>query len=164
MTAVKEAIGAPKLPPNYVEIKTVPVEQEVACRAASNLELIGPNGVFTNVKKSVIDNDFFGFIIKVVLYDLEVNPSNRLDPIKKPQGCNDDGVIVLAANSINVIAVAPPEYVRNSAGRVTNVKLFFLRKDNAQSTTLGVRAKFEENVTSDTQFKPKRKAGTITFP
>ncbi len=163
MTAVKEAIAMPT-PTGFVDIKTVPVEQEVACRAASNLELVGANGVFSDVKKSIIDNNFFGFVIKVVLFDLVVNTSNRLDPDKIPQGCNKDGVVVQAANSVNVLAVAPPTYLRNAEGRVTNVQLFFTRKDNNLPTTLGVRAKFEENVTKNNQFNPKRKAGTISLP
>ena len=164
MTAAKEAITTNPTPADFVDIKTVPVEQEAACRAATNLQFLASDGIFTEVTKDKITARVLGTLTEVIKFNLKVNPANRIDPDLKPPGCNKDGVLYLAANSVNVLSVADPIYTRNGAGKVTNVTVFFTRTNKTQPATLGLRVKFEEGVVLNTDFNPKRKSGTVSFP
>jgi hypothetical protein len=163
MTAVKEAIGAGTTPTKLIDITTVPVETEVACRAASSLALIGPNGVFTDLKQEQRFVPFLGMQVELLVYILTLNPAHRLDIGVPINGCNQDGVVFVAAKSNNVLAVADPVYTRNAQNKVTQVTLFFTRRNVDIPVALGFRVKFEENVGNTTRNNPKRKADAISF-
>ena len=161
---VKDGIANQDVPTTFVNINTVPVEAEVPCRTASALAFIGPNGIFTGVDKSSMTLNIRGVITEIIKFNLALNPAHRIKPGATVPNCNNDGVLYLAAQSINVAGVAEPQYIRDSYNTVTNVLVFFTRTNRAQQATLGLRVKFEENVGTTAQFNPKRKSGTITFP
>ena len=161
---VKDGITNQDVPTTFININTVPVEAEVACRTASALGFVDPNGIFTSVAKSSISVTIRGIVTEVIKFNLALNPAHRIKPGATVPNCNNDGVLYLAAQSINVSSVADPQYIRNSNNVVTNVLVFFTRTNKAQQATLGLRVKFEENVGTTAQFNPKRKSGTITFP
>jgi hypothetical protein len=171
MTAAKEAITATPIPTptNFVDIQSVPVEQEVPCRVSSNLPFVGPNGIFTKIDTKAIRIPIRGVVnesIQATLTLNTTNPPNRIFPGKQITGCNMDGVMYLAGQSANVATVADPIYLRSNgdSGIVTAVILFFTRANKSQPASLGVRVKFEEGVGDSGAFNPKRKMGTVTFP
>jgi hypothetical protein len=152
------------IPTTYIDINAVAVEAEVPCRTASSLEFIGPNGVFTKVDKSATTISILGQITEVIKIDLTLNQSNRIKPGSDVPNCNRDGVLYLAAKSINVRSVADPIYVRDAGNVVTNVVVYFIPANRLQSATIGLRVKFEEGVGTTAQFNPKKKSGTVTYP
>src|ERR1700755_500322 len=163
MTAVKEAIGAQTAPTNFTDINTIPVEQEITCRPMSALDFIGPDGVFTGVNKSKVSETVRGALIEIITFDLKLNPKHGLNPGGIVPGCNSDGVMAVAAGSVNVLGVADPIFTKVN-NRVTNVKLLFTRTNKTQPATLAIRVKFEENGGTGLQFIPRRKTGTVSFP
>ncbi len=169
MTAAKEAIIANPTPTNFVDIKTVPVEQEIPCRASSNLQFIAPNGIFTSVDKRAIKIPIRGVVTETILVTLNLNtvdPANRIFPGKQITNCNMDGVLYLAGQSANVSSVGDPIYnrINGTTGIVNSVVVSFTRTNKNQPATLGLRVKFEEGVGDSGNFNPKRKMGTVTFP
>lgn len=160
-TAAKEAISVAN-PTKLVDITTIPIEAEVPCRAASKLELVGPSGIFTELKMEQRFVIFLGIEVELLVYILTLNPVHQIRigvPIK---GCNQDGVVFVAATGKNILAVADPVYTP-SPSTVAQVTLFFTRKDLKKAATLGFRVKFEENVGNTTQINPKRKAAALSF-
>lgn len=164
-TAAKEAIAAGNIPAGFVDITTIPVEAEVACRAASKLELVGPNGIFTDLKMEQRFVPFLGMEVELLVYILTLNTPHRIDVGVPIKGCNQDGVVFVAATSKNILAVAPPQFSINGIkDKKTVLTLSFTRKDLKQAATLGFRVKFEENVGTDrTKTNPKRKAAALSF-
>jgi hypothetical protein len=170
MTATKEAITANPAPVNLIDIQTVPVEQEVPCRASSALPFAGPGGIFTRIDKKSTTITVRGVVMELITATLTLNTAppvnNRLFPGKQITGCNMDGVMYLAGQSSNVAFVADPIYLRSNgtSGIVTAVEVFFTRTNRTQPASLGLRGKFEEGVGDGGTFNPKRKMGTVTFP
>ena len=170
MTAPKEAITTTPAPTNLVDISTVPVEQEVPCRASSNLAFVGPGGIFTKVDKKSTTITVRGIVTELITATLTLDTvapfNNRIFPGKQITGCNMDGVMYLAGQSTNVAFVGDPIYLRSNgtSGIVTGVEVFFTRANRALPATLGLRVKFEEAVGDSGTFNPKRKMGTVTFP
>ncbi|HEV7645957.1 MAG TPA: hypothetical protein VGO50_18615 [Pyrinomonadaceae bacterium] len=163
MAAVKEAIGAQAVPTNYTDINAIPVEQEISCRPMTDLNFIGPNGIFTSVTKDKVSITIRGALLEVISFDLKFNPKHGLNPGGIVPGCNSDDVMVVAAQSSNVQSVAAPVFTRTN-NKVTSVKLFFMRLNKTKPVTLGVRVKFEENGGTGLQFIPRRKTEGISFP
>ena len=161
MTAVKEAVGI--TPAQLVDITTIPIEADLACRPASNLELIAPNGVFTALKQEQRFAPFLGMQVELLVYILTLNTANRLDIGVPVAGCSQDGIVFVAKQGSNVLAVAPPEYTKDQNGKVTAVTLFFTRRNVEIPVTLGFRVKFEENVGGTNKKNPKRKVAAIPF-
>lgn len=160
MNAAKEAISVGN-PTKLVDITTVPVEAEVPCRAASKLELVAPNGIFTDLKMEQRYAPFLGLEIELLVYILKLNPAHQIRIDVPIQGCNKDGVVFVAATGKNILAVAAPVYT--NSGNNTEVTLFFTRRDLKKAATLGFRVKFEENVGNTTNNNPKRKAAALSF-
>jgi uncharacterized DUF497 family protein len=154
----KDALAIEEAPTVYTDLSAVVIEAEKPCRTQSQLPFLGANGVFTGVEKSSISVIVRGIRIEVIRFNLTVNTALvKFRPSKPTPNCNNEGVTFLPAQSVNVAAVAEPQYIlRNQI--VTNVILFFTRVNKAKPATLGIRAKFEENG------MPKRKAGQISFP
>lgn len=170
-TAAKEAITATPLPPGFIDIQTIPAELEAPCRQASNLKLVGANGVFTNVTKSSRTVTVRGVTLDIITFKLKLNPKHRIKPGAAVPECNMDGVSYVFSTSINVNGVFEVGYDRSGAdpanpNAVTGVTLNFSRLSRPvpQSSTLGVRAKYEEDVAQTPQFRPRRVSGTISFP
>lgn len=160
----KDALAAEETPTVYADINTLPTEAEQPCRTQSALQFIAPNGIFTSLTKTRLAVIIRGVTVEVIRFRLTLNPAHRIKPNMPPQNCSSDGVTFLAAQSVNVRSVAEPQFIRNSSNVITGVNLFFQRINKNQPATLGVRVKFEENVSSPTQFNPKRKAEKISFP
>ncbi|HEX8734924.1 MAG TPA: hypothetical protein VF721_06370 [Pyrinomonadaceae bacterium] len=160
----KDALAIEEAPTVYTELNAVAVEAEQPCRVQSALQFLAPNGIFTFVEKTKISLIIRGVQTEVIRFNITVNPAHRIDPNNPPPNCTKDGVTFLPAQSVNVRAVAEPRYISNSSGKITNVLVFFTRTNKALPATLGLRVKFEENVSQRTQYNPKRKPGTIPFP
>jgi hypothetical protein len=169
-TAATEAAATP-LPPGFVDIATIPVEAEAPCRLGSNLPFLASNGIFTKVTKSIRTVQVRGQNLDIITLKLTLNPVHRIKPGAAVPGCNMDGVSYLFAKSVNVSGVFEVQYDRSGAdplnpNAVTGVTLAFTRlsRPTPQSSTLGVRVKFEEGVGQTANFNPKRASGTIAFP
>lgn len=164
-TAATEAVAA-SAPAGFIEISNVAVEAESPCRPGSNLQFFLPNfGIFTTIGKKT---EFFPILngrIEVITFELFLNPAHRIKPGQTIPNCTSDAVQVLASKSVNIEYVVPePVYVRDASNRVTSIKQSFIRRDPNKPATLGIRVKFEENVSAPSQFNPKRKSDTVSFP
>jgi len=159
----KDALVAEEVPTVYTELNAIAIEAEQPCRTQSALTFLAPSGIFTDVQKSSVSIIVRGVKIEVIKFNLKVNTSvATISPNMPPPNCNKDGVTFVPAQSVNVSAVADPQYIKNNQ-KVTNVILFFTRANKTKPATLGIRVKFEENVAPG-QFNPKRKTGTVSFP
>lgn len=156
-TATKEAIGVQDMPADFTDINAIPVEQEVSCRPTSNLPFDGRNGIFTQVSTRLNAR------VNVITVLLKLNPKHAINPNGIVPGCNPDGVMAVAAKSINARGVGPVDYIR-SGNRVTDVVVRFSRINTFQPATIGIRVKYEENGGTGLQFNPKVKIGTVSFP
>lgn len=165
-TATKEAIGVQNVPTTYTDINLIPVEQEIPCRGASSLQFLGPNGLFTDVTKDRFAVTIRGLLTEVLSFDLKLNPKHAINPGGIVPGCNSDGVMAVATQSVNVAGVAAPIFIKDGGtpNKVTNVKLFFTRVNKNKPATLGIRVKYEENGGTGLKFDPRRLTGTVTFP
>jgi hypothetical protein len=162
---IQDGLTAQEAPTAYTNINTITIEAEAPCRAQSALQFLDPYaGIFLGVKKEKITVNIRGIITEVIVFNLALNPTHRIKPGADVPNCTRDGATFLPAQSVNVSAVAEPQYLRNSENKVTNVVLYFTRANRTQPATLGIRVKFEENVSLPAQFNPKRKSGTVSFP